>query len=319
MKVFLAGHTGMVGGALLRRLQARGDRVVTQTHAQLDLTNQLAVRQFMRAERPDVVILAAAKVGGIKANDSFPADFIYENLMIEANVIHQAHDAGVQRLLFLANSGVYPKMAVQPMKEAALLSGRLEPTTEPQAIAKIAGIKMCESYNRQHGRDYRAVVSSNVYGPGDSFHPEHSHVLPGLILRFHDAVQAGREGVSVWGTGKPLREFLHVDDLAEAALFVLDLDRKVHAREVTAQQGHINIGSGSDLTVRDLAKVVAKVTGFTGRLMMDTTRPDGAPRRLTDASRLRRLGWEPRVPLEQGIRETYDWFLSRSEEMRRAG
>ncbi|MCE8556967.1 GDP-L-fucose synthase, partial [Ruegeria pomeroyi] len=266
MKIYVAGHRGMVGGAILRRLQARqaaGEalELITRSHAELDLTDQAAVRDFMATERPDQVILAAARVGGIHANNTYPAQFIYENLMIECNVIHQAFAAGVTRLLQLGSSCIYPRAAAQPMAEAALLTGPLEPTNEPYAIAKIAGIKLCESYNRQHNTDYRSVMPTNLYGPGDNFHPENSHVLPALIRRFHQAIQTGADEVVIWGSGTPMREFLHVDDMAQASLFVLDLPLDVYRRETEPMLSHINVGTGTDVTIRDLAETVARVTG----------------------------------------------------------
>ncbi len=305
----------MVGGAILRQLQARKDAgadltLITRTSAELDLTNQQAVHDFFQAERPDQVILAAARVGGIVANNSYPAQFIYENLMIECNVIHQAHQAGVQKLLQLGSSCIYPRMAAQPMAEDALLTGTLEPTNEPYAIAKIAGIKLCESYNRQHGTDYRSVMPTNLYGPGDNFHPENSHVLPALIRRFHAAAQEGAEEVVIWGTGTPMREFLHVDDMAQASLFVMDLDKDTYDRETDPMLSHINVGTGTDVSIADLARMVAEVTGFRGRLGFDTSKPDGTPKKLMDVSRLARLGWSASIPLEQGLRETYAWFLA---------
>jgi nucleoside-diphosphate-sugar epimerase len=317
-KIYVAGHRGMVGSAILRRLRARqaaGEALtlVTRTSAELDLTDQAAVRAFMQAERPDVVILAAAKVGGIMANNTWPAEFIYENLMIAANVIHQAHAAGVRRLLQLGSSCIYPKEAPQPIPEAALLTGPLEPTNEPYAIAKIAAIKLCESYNRQYGTDYRSVMPTNLYGPGDNFHPERSHVLPALIRRFHEAAQAGLPEVTIWGTGTPRREFLHVDDMAEASLFVLDLPRAVYDAETEPMLSHINVGSGSDITIADLAALVARITGFRGRIVYDTTKPDGTMRKLMDSGRLARLGWQARIPLEAGIADTVRWWLSASE------
>ena len=315
MRIFIAGHRGMVGGAILRQLQARKDAgadltLITRTSAELDLTNQQAVHDFFQAERPDQVILAAARVGGIVANNSYPAQFIYENLMIECNVIHQAHQAGVQKLLQLGSSCIYPRMAAQPMAEDALLTGTLEPTNEPYAIAKIAGIKLCESYNRQHGTDYRSVMPTNLYGPGDNFHPENSHVLPALIRRFHAAAQEGAEEVVIWGTGTPMREFLHVDDMAQASLFVMDLDKDTYDRETDPMLSHINVGTGTDVSIADLARMVAEVTGFRGRLGFDTSKPDGTPKKLMDVSRLARLGWSASIPLEQGLRETYAWFLA---------
>lgn len=313
----------MVGGAILRRLEARRQAgedlsLLTRTSADLDLTDQAAVRGFMQAERPDVVILAAAKVGGIHANNTYPADFIYENLMIECNVIHQAFDAGVRRLLQLGSSCIYPRAAPQPMREDALLTGVLEPTNEPYAIAKIAGIKLCESYNRQHGTDYRSVMPTNLYGPGDNFHPDNSHVLPALIRRFHEAARDGAEVVTIWGSGKPMREFLHVDDMAEASLFVLDLPRDVYAANTEPMLSHINVGSGSDVTILDLARMVARVTGFTGRIETDPSKPDGTMRKLMDVGRLAAMGWSARIDLQSGIEGTYRWFLDQDAATIRA-
>jgi nucleoside-diphosphate-sugar epimerase len=262
------------------------------------------------------VILAAAKVGGIHANNTYPADFIYENLMIEANVIHQAYSAGVKKLLFLGSSCIYPKLADQPMREDALLTGTLEPTNEPYAIAKIAGIKLCESYNRQHGVDYRSVMPTNLYGPGDNFHPENSHVLPALIRRFHEAKKGGLEEVVIWGTGTPRREFLHVDDMAEASLFVMDLPAHTYAANTQPLLSHVNVGSGSDISILELAELVAKVTGFEGRIATDPSKPDGTPRKLMDVSRLAEMGWSARIPLEEGVRETYQWFLQNIDTYR---
>lgn len=321
MKVYLAGHRGMVGSAILRQLQARRDsgedlKIVTRTHAELDLTDQAAVCEFLQAERPDVVILAAAKVGGIHANNSYPADFIYANLMMEANVIHQAFEVGVQRLLFLGSSCIYPKAAPQPMAEDALLTGILESTNEPYAIAKIAGIKLCESYNRQHGTDYRSVMPTNLYGPGDNFHPENSHVLPALIRRFHEAAQEGRDEVVIWGTGTPRREFLHVDDMAAASLFVLDLSRDQYEANTQPMLSHINVGCGEDISILELAQLVALVTGFEGKIVTDPSKPDGTMRKLMDVSRLKDMGWTPAIALEQGIEETYRWFLENVETAR---
>ncbi|MDR7123699.1 GDP-L-fucose synthase [Pseudotabrizicola sp. 4114] len=321
MKIYIAGHRGMVGGAILRRLEARkaaGEdlSLLTRTHAELDLTSQQAVQNFMQAERPDVVILAAAKVGGIHANNTYPADFIYENLMIECNIIHQSFAAGVTRLLQLGSSCIYPKAVPQPMREDALLTGTLEPTNEPYAIAKIAGIKLCESYNRQHGVDYRSVMPTNLYGPGDNFHPQNSHVLPALIRRFHEAAQSGVEEVTIWGSGKPMREFLHVDDMAEASLFVLDLPKAEYDANTQPMLSHINVGSGTDVSILELAQMVAAVTGFTGRITTDPTKPDGTMRKLMDVSRLARMGWQARITLEAGLAETYDWFLANQTTFR---
>jgi nucleoside-diphosphate-sugar epimerase len=317
-RIYIAGHRGMVGSAIMRQLlarQAAGEalQLVTRTHAELDLTNQQAVQDFMARERPDVVILAAAKVGGIVANNTYPADFIYENLMIECNVIHQAFAAGVTRLLQLGSSCIYPKDAPQPMAEAALLTGPLEPTNEPYAVAKIAGIKLCESYNRQHGTDYRSVMPTNLYGPGDNFHPTNSHVLPALIRRFHEAAQAGTAEVTIWGSGTPRREFLHVDDMAAASLFVLDLDRAVYRANTQAMLSHINVGTGTDVSILELAQMVARVTGFTGSIRTDPTKPDGTLRKLMDVGRLADMGWKSQIGLEQGLAETYQWFRAASE------
>ena len=319
MKIYIAGHRGMVGGAILRALQAQGQHeLVTRTSAELDLTDQAAVRAFFQTERPDQVILAAAKVGGIHANNSYPAQFIYENLMIECNVIHQAYAAGVTKLLQLGSSCIYPKEAPQPMAEDALLTGVLEATNEPYAIAKIAGIELCASYNRPYGTVYRSVMPTNLYGPGDNFHPENSHVLPALIRRFHQAAQEGAEEVVVWGSGKPMREFLHVDDMAAASLFVAGLDRATYEAETQPMLSHINVGSGTDVTIRELAETVARVTGFTGRLTFDATKPDGTMRKLMDVSRLTRLGWRATIPLEQGIAGTYRWYLAQDPASLRA-
>ena len=313
MKYYIAGHRGMVGSAITRRLQARKDageaiELITRTSAELNLTDQVAVRDFMQAERPDVVILAAAKVGGIHANNTYPADFIYENLMIECNVIHQAFAAGVKRLLQLGSSCIYPKEAPQPMAEGALLTGTLEPTNEPYAVAKIAGIKLCESYNRQHGVDYRSVMPTNLYGPGDNFHPENSHVLPALIRRFHEAALAGDKEVTIWGSGAPRREFLHVDDMAEASLFVLELDADTYAANTQPMLSHINVGTGSDVSILELAQMVARVTGFEGEIRTDPSKPDGTMRKLMNVGRLAGMGWQAAIRLEDGLAETYDWF-----------
>lgn len=311
----------MVGAAILRQLEARqagGAQIdlVTRTHSELDLTNQADVSDFLHAERPDAVILAAAKVGGIHANNTYPADFIYENLMMEANVIHQAFKAGVTKLLFLGSSCIYPKQATQPMAEDALLTGVLEPTNEPYAIAKIAGIKLCESYNRQHGTDYRSVMPTNLYGPGDNFHPENSHVLPALIRRFHEAKRDRHEEVVIWGTGSPRREFLHVDDMAEACLFVLNLLRPQYEANTQPMLSHINVGCGEDIRIIDLARLVAKVTGYRGKITTDPSKPDGTMRKLMDVSRLTAMGWKAQTNLEQGIESTYRWFLENGASLR---
>lgn len=311
----------MVGSAILRRLEKRraaGEKLelLTRTHADVDLTEQAAVRAFFSDAKPDVVILAAAKVGGIHANNSFPAEFIYENLMIECNVIHQAFAAGVTRLLQLGSSCIYPREAAQPMAENALLTGVLESTNEPYAIAKIAGIKLCESYNRQYGVDYRSVMPSNLYGIGDNFHPQNSHVLPALIRRFHEAVQGGRDEVVIWGSGQPRREFLNVDDMAEASLFVLDLPKQTYDANTKPMLSHVNVGTGSDVTIGELAQIIAGVTGYKGRIAFDRSKPDGTMRKLMDVSRLADLGWTARIPLVQGIAETYQWFRANEGHFR---
>lgn len=316
-KYYIAGHRGMVGGAIARQLRAAGEAdIVTRPHTELDLTNQQAVRDFMQAERPDVVILAAAKVGGIHANNTYPAEFIYENLMIECNVIHQAFDAGVTKLLQLGSSCIYPKAVPQPMREDALLTGILEPTNEPYAVAKIAGIKLCESYNRQHGVDYRSVMPTNLYGPGDNFHPDNSHVMPALVRRFHEAARDGLDEVVIWGSGTPRREFLHVDDMAAASLFVLNLPKGTYDKNTDPMLSHINVGTGVDISIFELAQLVAKVTGFTGRISTDPTKPDGTMRKLMDVGRLSQMGWSARIKLEQGLVDTYKWYLANAQTAR---
>ena len=315
--VFVAGHRGMVGSALVRRLEALGrGPVITAGRDELDLQDTVAVRRFFAERRIDEVYLAAARVGGIHANDRYPADFIYDNLMIEANVVDAAHRAGVDRLLFLGSSCIYPKLAPQPMREEALLTGPLEPTNEPYAIAKIAGIKLCESYNRQHGRDYRSVMPTNLYGPNDNFHPANSHVIPALLRRFHEAVRDGAPEVVIWGSGTPMREFLHVDDLAAACVHVMDLPASRYRECKRPALSHINVGTGVDCSIRRLAETIARVTGFPGALRFDATRPDGAPRKLLDVARLRALGWEPRIGLEEGLRATYAWFRTHLDHVR---
>ena len=316
-RIFVAGHQGMVGSAIGRRLQALGfANLITHDRRQLDLTRQAKVEAFFRQERIDAVYLAAARVGGIHANDTYPAQFIYQNLMIAANVIHAAHQAGVQRLLFLGSSCIYPRLAEQPMREEALLTGPLEPTNEPYAIAKIAGIKLCESYNRQHGRDYRCVMPTNLYGPGDNFHPEDSHVIPALIRRFHEATAAGAARVIVWGSGTPRREFLHVDDLAAACVHVMALEPATWRAQTRPMLSHINVGTGEDCTIRTLAETIARVVGYQGEIVFDTSKPDGTPRKLLEVSRLHRLGWQASIPLEQGLQGAYQWFREHQEDYR---
>ncbi|MDT4808711.1 GDP-L-fucose synthase [compost metagenome] len=315
--VFVAGHRGMVGSAIVRCLKAQGyENILVAARDEMDLLDQAAVRSFFRANRIDQVYLAAAKVGGIHANNSYPADFIYQNLMIEANVIQAAHQAEVQKLLFLGSSCIYPSHAEQPMREEALLTGTLEPTNEPYAIAKIAGIKLCESYNRQHGRDYRSVMPTNLYGPHDNYHPENSHVIPALLRRFHEAVQRGDDEVVIWGSGKPMREFLHVDDMATASVHVMELDSATYQANTQPMLSHINVGTGVDCTIRELAETIARVTGFTGRLSFDASKPDGTPRKLMDVSRLKALGWQARIGLEDGLRDAYLWYVGNVEHAR---
>jgi len=315
--IFVAGHRGMAGSAIMRRLQALGHlNLITATHAELDLTDQAAVAAFFAGRRIDRVVLAAAKVGGIHANDTYPAEYIYANLAIECNVIHAAHRTGVQRLLLLGSSCIYPRMAPQPIPEDALLTGPLEATNEPYAIAKITGIKLCESYNRQYGRDYRSVMPSNLYGPGDNFHPENSHVVPALLRRFHEAARSGASEVVIWGSGKPMREFLHVDDMAAACVHVLNLPVETYKAHTRPMLSHINVGTGTDCTIRELAETIASVTGFGGKLAWDSSKPDGTPRKLLDVSRLQALGWQAQIGLEQGLRDTYRWFREHHDEAR---
>ncbi|WP_458367943.1 GDP-L-fucose synthase [Microbulbifer thermotolerans] len=309
-RIFVAGHEGMVGSAIVRKLRERENvEIITVSRDKLDLSNQSAVKNFFSNERIDIIYLAAAKVGGVYANNKYPAQFIYENLMIECNVIHQAHEFGVQHLLFLGSSCIYPRISPQPIGEDSLLQGGIEPTNEPYAIAKIAGIKLCESYARQYGRDYRSVMPSNLYGPNDNFHPQNSHVIPALIRRFHEAKLSKASQVVIWGTGTPRREFLYVDDMAEACIHIMDLDKCVYASHTHPQLSHINIGSGVDLTIRELAECIARIVGFHGRLVFDKRMPDGAPRKLLDVSLLTRLGWKSTVSLEDGLERTYKWFL----------
>lgn len=314
-KIFVAGHHGMVGSAIVRQLLAQGypaDRIVTRTHAELDLTDQAAVRRFFDQERPDQVYLAAALVGGIHANNTYPADFIYRNLIIQANVIEAAFRHGVHQLLFLGSSCIYPRLAPQPITEDALLTGPLEPTNEPYAVAKIAGIKLCESYNRQHGVDYRSVMPTNLYGPGDNYHPENSHVIPALIRRFHEAKVEGRPEVAIWGTGTPRREFLYVDDMAAASVHVMRLEPAVYRVHTSEMLSHINVGFGSDVTIAELAEAVASAVGYEGQITFDTSKPDGTPRKWMSSDRLHALGWRPTVSLAEGLRLAYQDFLHSS-------
>ena len=316
-KIFVAGHRGMVGSAIVRQLEAQENvDVIVRTRSELDLTNQQAVRDFFETEKVDQVYLAAAKVGGIHANNTYPADFIYENLMIECNIIHSAHLVGIQQLLFLGSSCIYPKLAAQPMQETALLTGTLEETNEPYAVAKIAGIKLCESYNRQYGRDYRSVMPTNLYGPHDNFHPENSHVIPALLRRFHEAKLNGDAEVVAWGSGKPMREFLHVSDMAAASIHVMNLDKAIYDENTEPMLSHINVGTGVDCTIRELVETVAKVTGFEGNIAFDATKPDGAPRKLMNVDRLASLGWKYSYSLEDGLKDAYEWFLVNQDNFR---
>ncbi|WP_285164746.1 GDP-L-fucose synthase [Shewanella goraebulensis] len=316
-KVFVAGHRGMVGSAIVRQLQSQGAvEVITRSRSELDLTNQQSVADFFAKAKIDEVYLAAAKVGGIHANNTYPADFIYENLMIECNIINSAFNAGVTKLLFLGSSCIYPKLAPQPMQETALLTGMLEETNEPYAIAKIAGIKLCESYNRQHGVDYRSVMPTNLYGPHDNFHPENSHVIPALLRRFHEAAQRGDSEVVAWGSGKPMREFLHVDDMAAASIHVMELDKGSYEANTEPMLSHINVGTGVDCTIRELVETVAKVTQFKGKIIWDSSKPDGAPRKLMNVDRLAALGWQYSYDLEAGLQDAYQWFLANQDSFR---
>ena len=317
LPVFVAGHRGMAGSAIVRRLQALGyTNLVTAARSELELTDQAAVRRFFTEQKISQVVLAAARVGGIHANNTYPADFLTENLLLEVNVIQAAHQAGVERLLFLGSSCIYPRLAEQPMREEALLTGTLEPTNEPYAIAKIAGIKLCESYNRQHSRDYRSVMPTNLYGPGDNYHAENSHVIPALLRRFHEAVTTQATEVVIWGSGTPMREFLHVDDMAAASVHVLELPVEVYRAHTQTMCSHINVGTGIDCTIRELAETIARVTGFTGQLVWDASKPDGAPRKLLEVSRLRQLGWQASITLENGLRDAYGWYLAHLDEAR---
>ena len=310
-KIYIAGHTGMVGCAIVRQLEFRGfANLLVRTHKELDITNQSQVQSFFQQEKPDYVILAAAKVGGIHANDTYPADFIYQNMMIEANIINSAYENKVKRLLFLGSTCIYPKAVEQPMREDALLTDVLEPTNEPYALAKIAGIKLCESYNRQHGTDFRSVMPTNLYGINDNFHPINSHVIPALMRRFHEAKVNNDAEVIVWGTGNAMREFLYVDDMAAASLFVLEVDEQTYQANTKPMLSHINVGTGKDVTIREMAMTMKQVVGFEGKLTFDTMKPDGAPRKLIDISRLANMGWKYDTSLEEGLNKTYEWYIN---------
>lgn len=315
-KIYVAGHRGMVGSAIVRQLKSAGfANILTKTHAELDLTNQLAVREFMQDEKPDQIYLAAAKVGGIYANSAYPAEFIYENLMVQSNVIHQAFQANVKKILFLGSSCIYPKNSVQPIDEEMLLTGVLEKSNEPYAIAKIAGIKLCESYNRQygvtHGVDYRSVMPTNLYGPGDNYHPENSHVIPALIHRFHQATKIKSPQMIIWGSGTPMREFLYVDDMAAASILVMNLEKFMYEKISTEMQSHINVGFGIDLTIKELAEEIKLVVGYKGDIKFDSSMPDGMPRKLLNSEKMKKIGWQAKVNLKDGLRETYKDYLAR--------
>ena len=317
-RVFVAGHNGMAGSAIVRQLHVRDNvEVITRTRNELNLLSQIDVQAFFMEQSIDEVYLAAAKVGGIVANNTYPAEFIYENLSIQNNIIHSAHLTGVQHLLFLGSSCIYPKLAEQPMTEYDLLTGTLEPTNEPYAIAKIAGIKMCESYNRQYGRDYRSVMPTNLYGENDNFHPENSHVIPALMRRFYEAKLNNDAAVVVWGSGKPMREFLHVDDMSSASIYVMELDKEIYAENTQEMLSHINVGTGVDCTIRELAETMAKVVGFEGSVDFDATKPDGAPRKLMNVERLKNLGWQYKTSLKAGLSSTYSWFIANQENYRK--
>jgi len=315
-KIFVAGHKGMVGSAICRELQNHGIEIITASRKELDLSNQAQVKEFFHAYKFDQVYLAAAKVGGIYANNTYPAQFIYQNLMIQTNVIHQSYEAGIKKLLFLGSSCIYPKHAKQPISESELLNGFLEPTNEPYAVAKIAGIKMCESYNRQYQTDYRSIMPTNLYGPGDNFHPQNSHVLPALLRRFHEAKLKKEEEVIVWGSGSPKREFLYVDDMASACWFIMSLSKEQYYKKVKPLQSHVNVGSGKDLSIRELAEFVSEIVGFNGQIVFDRKKPDGSPRKLMDTNLLSDLGWQAKTDLRRGLKKTYSWFLENEYELR---
>jgi len=316
-KIYVAGHNGMVGSAIVRKLREKGFiNIITRSSSELDLTNQKNVHNFLQDERPGYVVIAAAKVGGIHANDSCPAEFIYQNLMIETNLIHGSYLAGVNNLLFLGSSCIYPKESLQPIKEEYLLSGHLESTNEPYAVAKIAGIKLCESYNRQYGTDYRSIMPTNLYGPNDNFHPKNSHVIPALIRKFHEAKVKNKPFVEVWGSGKPMREFLHVDDMADASIHIMDIDKKILENEADLMLSHINIGTGVDIRIKDIAQTIKEVVGFCGEIVFNAKMPDGTKRKLLDVSKIENLGWKPAITLKDGLKETYEWFLENNKKLR---
>ncbi|HJV80509.1 GDP-L-fucose synthase [Noviherbaspirillum sp.] len=314
-RIYVAGHRGLVGSAIVRALRKRDyNNIVTRSHAELELTDQAQVRAFFESEQIDEVYLAAARVGGIHANNTYPAEFIYDNLMVQSNVVHEAWRSGIKRLLFLGSSCIYPRLAEQPIREEFLMSGSLEPTNEPYAIAKIAGIKMCESYNRQYGTDFRSVMPTNLYGPGDNYHPENSHVIPALIRRFHEAKMSGADKVVIWGTGTPRREFLYVDDMADACVHIMDLDRNTYEKHTTPMLSHINVGTGEDVTIREVAEIIRKVVGFNGAIEFDSSKPDGTPRKLMNTAKLTALGWRPGMRLGEGIKETYECFKAEQQQ-----
>ena len=316
-KIYVAGHNGMVGSAIVRKLREKGFvNIITQSSSELDLVNQQDVHNFFQQEKPDYVVIAAAKVGGIYANDSYPAEFIYQNLMIESNIIHGSYLAGVNNLLFLGSSCIYPKESQQPIKEEYLLNGYLESTNEPYAIAKIAGIKLCESYNRQYGTDYRSIMPTNLYGPNDNFHPDNSHVIPALIRKFHEAKVENKSFVEVWGSGKPMREFLHVDDMADASIYVMGIDKKILADETSPMLSHINVGTGVDTTIKEVAQTIKEVVVYDGKVVFNTTMPDGTKRKLLDVSKIENFGWKPTVALKDGLKETYEWFITNNRVAR---
>jgi len=316
-KIYIAGHNGMVGSAIIRNLRKKGFvNIVTRSSSELNLTNQQNTYKFLQKEKPDCVIVSAAKVGGILANNSYPAEFIYQNLMIETNLIHGSYLAGINKLLFLGSSCIYPKNSIQPIKEEYLLDGVLEETNEPYAIAKIAGIKLCESYNRQYGTDYRNIMPTNLYGPNDNFHIKNSHVIPSLIWKFHKAKTNNKHEVEVWGSGSPMREFLHVDDMADASTYIISLDKNKLKREVSPTLSHINVGTGIDISIKNVAKIIKKVVGFNGEIVFNTNMPDGTKRKLLDISRINNLGWKSSISLEEGLKETYKWFLENKENLK---